>query len=366
MTIRSRLLLLLLPTIITLLILTGLLVYLSSHEAILGAIEHRLESLIVTCGSWVGINASSWFEQEASYLAVLIIIALAILSVTLILSNAFMIANNVSKPISQLKGAALTIAAGQYGERVTVNGPLEIIELANTFNTMSECLQEKVSHLQENSLLRERLFGEHECARLLQYHMLQNAVEKSAASLSDALCIVKAIHMHATQPHGVLLKIGNDEKKNFNISLSEVSEKGFLPMYQLVADHEKTVVSEGVSSLQLELKKQQKSEKCKLHYHVQGEASLPIVWSRSEKAIIKPQNAFYTLEEGDLFFLYNQGLTKVLVHPQRIQDWFTKVLRHFATDSLDTCATILNKNLMFLARQRHVDRDIHIVCFQVK
>ena len=95
----------------------------------------------------------------------------------LVVGIVFIIADHISKPVRQLNRAALEIAAGDYEANIRVEGPKEIMELAHTLNTMSQCLVEHMSRLKESSLIRERMYGEYECSLLLQYYMLQHVIE---------------------------------------------------------------------------------------------------------------------------------------------------------------------------------------------
>ena len=76
----------------------------------------------------------------------------------------FLIADRISKPVRQLNQAALEIAAGEYETNIDVKGPKEIVELAHTLNTMSECLVEHMSRLRESSLIRK------ECTENMNVH----------------------------------------------------------------------------------------------------------------------------------------------------------------------------------------------------
>ena len=109
--------------------------------------------------------------------SLLLIILCAGATIFIMVVTLFIIANKISRPVQKLNNSALAIAAGQYGESVQIKGPKEIAELANTLSTMSECLHENINRLKENSLLRERMYGEYECAMLLQHQMLQKNID---------------------------------------------------------------------------------------------------------------------------------------------------------------------------------------------
>ncbi|EKE08475.1 MAG: hypothetical protein ACD_17C00149G0003, partial [uncultured bacterium] len=95
--------------------------------------------------------------HESLYL----ILICAGVTILIVVATLFVIANKISIPVARLNNSALAIAAGQYGESIPVRGPKEIVELANTLNTMSECLHENINRLKDNSFLRERMYGEY-------------------------------------------------------------------------------------------------------------------------------------------------------------------------------------------------------------
>lgn len=149
MTIRSRLLLLLLPLLMAFLLMISAFFYFNWSSEILSSFPSRL----------LAISAA----------------AIILLSVILIV---FLVADHMSQMVRKLNQAALEIAAGNYETDIQVEGPKEIIELAHTLRTMSECLVEQMSRLRETSLIRERMYGEYECSLLLQYYMLEKVIEE--------------------------------------------------------------------------------------------------------------------------------------------------------------------------------------------
>ncbi len=85
--------------------------------------------------NWVGEAANKHLP-----VSLLLIVVFAALTILLMVASLFIVANKIARPVQKLNNSALAIAAGQYGESIQVKGPKEIVELANTLNTMSECL----------------------------------------------------------------------------------------------------------------------------------------------------------------------------------------------------------------------------------
>lgn len=265
----------------------------------------------------------------------------------------YLIANKISDPVQKLNNSALAIAAGQYGESIQVTGPKEIVELANTLNTMSECLHENINRLKDNSLLRERMYGEYECATLLQHLMLQKNIDNCR---SDAVA-VKSITFFSESPRGLLLDFPKPENKDqFLIHMAEAEEEGFEGMYELLTQYK--ISRDNPKHLSLSYNREKSELLCK-------GPDLPLFWSLDDRRFMQPTQNAIKLESGDFFFLFNQGLVNFYKEPQKVSDLLAKVLKLFASDGLETTAAMLQKELVFATKRKELLNDIHLLCFQV-
>jgi HAMP domain-containing protein len=286
--------------------------------------------------------------------SLLFIILVAAVAIILVAICAVLIAHHISRPLEQLKDSALAIAAGQYDINIQIEGPQEITDLANTLNTMSECLEENLTHLRENSLVRERMYGEYECGMLLQYYMLQKVVE----SYRHPRLTLKAISLPSNNLYGVHFKMSTNSEEEVSIQFFETEEKGFDPLYDLLTNAEK------LPGMRLELRLPEDNT-ADLTPHLHEASPALFVWSKEKRAMAQLSRKKYRLKKGDLFFIYNQGLSSLLPDPQVLQGWFSKVLRHFASEGLAPCMTMLDKELHFLTRKRHIEHDVHIIGVEV-
>lgn len=274
-------------------------------------------------------------------------------TILIVVITLFLIANKISKPVQKLNNSALAIAAGHYGESVQVSGPKEIAELANTLNTMSECLHENINRLKENSLVRERMYGEYECAMLLQHMMLQKNIDECR---SDAVA-VKSITLFSESPKGFLLDFPKLENPDlFQIHLAEAEEEGFEGMYQLLTQYKQGTLSEGHNSLLF--------DRTPSTLQVKG-PHLPFFWSLDDKKFLEPIDGRLKVDSGDYIFFFNQGLTRFLKGENGIAELLAKVLKVFASDGLETTASMLQKELAFATKRIHLKEDIHLLCFQI-
>lgn len=274
-------------------------------------------------------------------------------TILIVVITLFLIANKISRPVQKLNNSALAIAAGHYGESVQVSGPKEIAELANTLNTMSECLHENINRLKENSLVRERMYGEYECAMLLQHMMLQKNIDECR---SDAVA-VKSITLFSESPKGFLLDFPKLENPDlFQIHLAEAEEEGFEGMYQLLTQYKQGTLSEAHISLLF--------DRTPSTLQVKG-PNLPFFWSLDDKKFLEPVQGRLKVESGDYIFFFNQGLTRFLKGENGIAELLAKVLKVFASDGLETTASMLQKELAFATKRIHLKEDIHLLCFQI-
>jgi HAMP domain-containing protein len=271
--------------------------------------------------------------------------------ILIMLITTFVIANKISRPIQKLNNSALALAAGQYGESIAAEGPKEIVELAGTLNIMSECLLENINRLKENAWLRERMYGEHECAMLLQHLMLQKNIDDCR---SDAVAM-QAITFFSDTPKGVLLKFPKTTHPDlFQIHLTEAHEEGLEGMYQLLT--QSTLPQDHHTSITLDCNGSS--------LHAEG-SNPPLLWSLHKKKWIPINSEETKTEPGDLVLLFTQGLTRLYKSPQHLEDNLSKVLKVFAQDGLKTTTSMLQKEISLLLKRKDVSEDIHLLCFQI-
>lgn len=282
-----------------------------------------------------------------------LIVLCAGFTILIVVITLFVIANKISKPVQKLNNSALAIAAGQYGESVEVSGPKEIAELANTLNTMSECLFENINRLKENSLVRERMYGEYECAMLLQHMMLQKNIDDCR---SDTVA-VKSITFFSENPKGLLLNFPKPENLHlFQIDVAEAEEEGFEGMYQLLTHYKKGSLNEGHTALLLD-----KNSSC---LQIKG-AQYPIVWSLDDKRFLEPKEGSFKVDSGDYIFFLNQGLNRFFKGTNQISELLSKVLKVFASDGLETTSAMIQRELSYATKRKTLNEDIHLLCFQI-
>jgi HAMP domain-containing protein len=287
--------------------------------------------------------------QESLFL----VIASAALAIALTVAVLLYLANKISRPVQSLNNSALAIAAGQYGESAALTGPKEVAELANTLNTMSECLLENINRLKENSLLRERMYGEYECAMLLQHLMLQKNIDDCR---SDAVA-VKSLTLFSDSPRGLLLELPKTNRPDlFQIHMAEAEETGLEGMYQLLTQFKHSKELQTHTSILF--------DRAASTLQAHG-PHFPIVWSLDQQRFLEPTNHPLQIESGDLFFLFNQGFSAFFKEPKLIHDLLAKVLKVFAPDGLETTAAMLQKELAFATKRKELSEDIHLLCFQI-
>lgn len=296
-------------------------------------------------------NVHNTFHRSLSsiILSATLIIALAMICIVIV-------ANNISRPIKKLNRRALTIAAGEYGNTINIKGPKEIKELANTLNTMSGCLKENFDHLEQNSIQRERMYGEHECALLLQHYMIEKTIKNYAHPNVEFL----AVSAISNNPHGLLATIRTTKSDSIRFTLLESPTKGFANIYKLISSN--CPLGQETPTDSASLKMVFAVDKNVIHIVNKG-MPLPVIWSQKQQAIVAlSKEDSYFPHDKDILFFYNQGLEKLFENnSEELKHWFEKVLEHFADEGLENCMTIFDKELHFLTRKSTHYDDVYII-----
>lgn len=255
-------------------------------------------------------------------------IALLTLGWAVIYIMTFML--KVILPLKQIKDAALHLASGHYDENLEIEGPQEIEELSGALQTVQECL------IHESASPSEKLYGEYECAELLQFEMLDKSLLSTPQDLE-----IKKVSLPSSSPFGLRLIW-----KPHQLELQEAEQEGFQGIYKLLTQGSSKKMSFDFQTAKVE----------GAHFPE------PLMWSSTEKRLI-PLRA---LQKEDILIFYSTGLTKQLAHPQALKDWFTKILKHFAKDGLALTSAMLENELNFFAKKHHNHEDIHILLIAMK
>lgn len=277
--------------------------------------------------------------------AILMIVLASLVSILLVGSLVYLITNKISEPVQKLKDAALSLAAGEYEEKISVKGPREIVDLANTYNTMRECLLENITRLRDISYSREVLFGEQECALLLQHRMLDVVIDQFHNS--------KMAIKHISTPSSTLglgVKLAIDEKDNqVDLTLLQSQEEGFEGIYHLLSGS-----VEDLGSVKLHFDFNAHSLNVKTHA-----LPLPIFWSMQQMRFVQDTETF-SFALGDLVLFYNQELEDAFPSRAAIKEWLGRVFRQFGKDPLELMTTMLGSELNFWQKKQLVSRHIHL------
>lgn len=268
-------------------------------------------------------------------------------TISLIIGTVFFIADLISKPIRHLNQAALKIAAGDYETHLIEEGPKEIVELSNTFNTMSECLVENISRLKESSLIRERMVGEYECALLLQEYMLEKVIDNfSHPHLSMQLISPSISSLHK----GLLLKINS----SYQITLFEATKEGFLGLFEL----NQCMLQIPLSYPHIQLSF---DENFKTFSYCAHQFSSPLVWSLHDQAFLNAKNNVYALPGPVMIFLTNSEIYDLCISREALEIWLARTLSHFAKDGLEIVSQMISKELLFLVKKQRNKYNLKMI-----
>lgn len=283
--------------------------------------------------------------------AILVLIGSTIVTIALVASALFFIAHRITQPVNQLKDAALALAAGDYDEKITVQGPKEIAELSNAFNTMRECLLDHINRLRDNSLTREHLYGEQECAGLLQSRMVDGVMEK----FHDPRLTLKHVKFSmktADQAMGLTI---DPIEHGVKISLFESIEEGFDGVWALLHGAEEVA---GRSFTEINFQNKTIRASCL-------EMPAPLLWSTRQERFLSETTASHPFESGDYLFMFSQELSMTFHKRPSSYDWITKVMKQFSKESIELLSAMLTSEIHFWMKKQHIPYQMHIICIRL-
>ena len=143
-----------------------------SSGAIVGALALSTPPTSERVGALAFLSESRTLELVAA----LVVAALAGLA-------ALVFSRRLTQPLAGLRTATLRMAAGDYGARVAIRAPLEVHDLAESFNGMAAALERDVTELRRQEQLRRELVANvsHELATPL------TAIEGFSEALLDGV-----------------------------------------------------------------------------------------------------------------------------------------------------------------------------------
>lgn len=294
------------------------------------------------------VSMSSVDKKLQNALVSLVISACAI--VILVSLSVLAAANKISKPVQRLKEGALNIAAGEYDTTVEVKEPLEIAELAHTMNTMSACLKEQFQRLEQSAATRERLFGEYECALLLQKKMFLGVCETfSHPHLQlQGLCTSSA-----SQPHGVYVELSCLDL--LRIDFLEDPRFGFESLFSLLKEPLSAPTS---FNLVLDW------EKGLLRYSFRDHFP-PLLWSANKLTPLDDNESEVALPDGAIVILTGLGAMPVFKTVRELSLWLERPLKHFASEDFTLLTEMLHKELSLLCQRSYLEWDLFFLVVRI-
>lgn len=303
----------------------------------------------------LGADIASKTVNEKLKTAAIVIALSALATIALVIFSVYYAANRISEPVQKIKLAALNLAAGEYGTTVDVKGPLEIEELGNTLNTMSECLMENIHRLKHSSAMRERLFGEYECALLLQEKMFM----RSLTDFEHTKFNIKGLQTQSAQePHGVYVAFQNrEDPSKLTLEMMENPEKGFDGIYRLL----ESVAEEHCRFPCTHITIQDNS----LHYERHGLPPL-LVWQEEKMYFLEDKKGNLSLKEDAIILITSRILWDIVGNTDGVEKLFQRVFTNFSKDNFDIFTSMLQQELNFLSDKHHLEKDIFVTALSRK
>lgn len=283
--------------------------------------------------------------------AIFVLIGSTLFAIAFVTAAVLFIAHKITAPVNQLKNAALALAAGDYEDKITIQGPKEIAELANTFNTMRECLLDHINRLRDNSLAREHLHSEQESAGLLQSRMVDGVIEQ----YQDPRLTFKHITFSMkNENQGLLLSLIPNEN-GLNITLTESNEEGFEGVWALL-NQVKEVAGRSYADINF--------NDHTIHVKTESMPS-PLLWSTKQEKFLSKNQLPYHFEAGDYLFLFSQELSATFHKRTSSYDWISKVMKQFAKETQDLLVAMLTSEIHFWMKKQHLPYQMHIICIRI-
>lgn len=255
---------------------------------------------------------------------------------------------SVSIPLHELRSASLLMAAGESIDDLQLEGAKEIVELGNAINSIRASVKESIGRFRERTLAKELLYGEKEAVLILQDYLF----ERVAHGFNHPRLQVEPIHIFSSlNPSGLFLEI---QEKNgaVQFQLSEAKEAGIQGVLELLYS-KKGTLQQQFPTLELSISKEGVTA-------VNLGMPPPMVYSSRKKRCQPYGGEQLMLEPGDYLFCFNKSYFEV-----PFDEWFERILVHFAEDDLEVVASMIRRELSFQAQRIHPTTDIKVLCMRV-
>lgn len=337
MKLRSQLILALLPALIAIFLIGAFWLHLAEEKSLPFLTSGEVSTLT---------NAGLWQDPTTFPITSLIAICLVIATC---LSVAF-ITQKICKPLEAIRKGALSMAAGNYKAPLHLLGAAEdLADIANSLNTLSDCLDHANTSTSERRLSQEPLSGEYESALLLQQHCLQSKIENHPFPEQVNLRLLS--HLGYGELSGTFFDITNDEDA-ITFYLAQAQEKGLIGFYDLLCapqDHPRTRIT--LQDTQVVAESHQSMP-------------MPFLWSCSLKKLQRLSSSPHPFETGDFLFVATLPLYHLFQEESLFCQWLERPLEQFASEGLEACMAMLSKELSFITRRRHITEDLHLLAVE--
>lgn len=292
------------------------------------------------------IDSTDYYQHyhQKFWLVVLLTSLICFLMIAFVL----IIANWMAKPIQKLNNTALSIAAGKYGETLSLKGPKEVVQLSNTLNIMSECLLENINQLTQTANILANTYDEKDCFIHLQKELLEIPIEESKTDIITA----KPLSFISNNPQGLKMSFVKETDTSLEISVTQAEKPGLFSICELFTKKGKRAY------LQLILDKKNSQVD-----FTSKEFPAPYFWSMKQRDFLDP-NCPIQLSSGDYFFLLNPAFSKLLKE-KNFEPLFIRVCKFFAEDGFESLVKMLEKEIQMQLKKHSIQEDLHLICFQL-
>ncbi len=337
MKLRSQLILALLPALIAIFLVGAFWLHLA---------EGKMSPLPSYEEASSMASVGLWHERSSFPMTTLIAICLVIATCLAVV----WITHKICRPLEMIRKGSLSMAAGNYKSPLHLIGAAEdLADIANSLNTLSDCLDHANTSTSERRLSQDPLSGEYESALLLQQHCLQSKVENHP--FPEQIRIRLLSHLGYGELSGTFFDF-EAEEDTISFYLAQASQKGLSGFYDLLRSpqgHPHTRVSlQGAC----------------ITANAHQSMPMPFLWSHAPQKLQRLSQGFLPWETGDLIFLPTPSLYHLFQEEPLFCQWLQRPLEQFASEGLETCMAMLSKELAFITRRRHITEDLHLIAIE--
>ena len=247
------------------------------------------------------------------------------------------------KNITEITDVALDIAGGNYGNKIdTKSAKNNYVEIANTLNTLSDCLQYR---FEQSKIGTTNLNKTYHLEHTLQYFMAHIPIKR----YSNDNLLIDSLHIFCHNSKSLVVDIQEDGSYFY---MAESVEGGIRGMYDLFTNYKHSN----------EFPYFEATLKDGFFKTDPNSFTMPIAWSLAKKDILSSEDR---LQYGDFIFLYNPAVLKLHGSQEIVEKMVNRVLRIFFQEGMSTIKSMLKKDIQRAFCEKGITHTVYMLIIQI-